>query len=1144
MARSAFEQLILELQRFLEPLEYYFRSPEGVMEFLSDLGWNWEDSVPDPAPILDLVVEVRELPIPEDWSEYIILLRKVLDVTNDIRTLSINQSTSLGQEIADELPERALNYLIVSYLRSYNPTILSVLKFFEVILVVEHNFTATHDAYDEIFIQWGTLGEIFTGPGELIKSIYHWNEPANPLDEGKFLDRLYEIAIGLGIPAEKDNLTVLPAEKLYYPDGTAEADIDRDFLLRKGLIRVPFMEVADPEFGFTTSGIYLLGIPIRDADPTVPKGLAIVPYLMGPAAVDFTISETLRLSVGGNLDAGFAITILPPEEVDVIEDLFGDFGFTADFFIRLIQQNPDGKFIILGQPEATYVGYDQLSLTLGLSGIGSQPDFGLEFDIANGTILIVASDGDGFLQYILPQDPSRVDFNITLGWSVRKGFYIRGGAGIEISIPINISLGPVFINTVDLGLYVNTDNIEFVVAVSGGVQIGPVQAVVKKIGIISRIEFGQQGNLGNADFSMGFKPPTAIGLAIVAEGVKGGGFLEVDPPNYAGILNLAFQDSIDVTAFGLLTTELPGGVPGFSLIASISARFSPIQLGFGFALIGVGGLIGINRSMQEEALREVVKNHGLDYILFPENPIGDAVLIIDAIQTVFPPQDSCHVFGLMGEIIWGGSVTVVDFQFGIVFETCVPRRVALLGQAKVELPNKDSPVLVLNFDMVGFIDFGNESLAIDGTLFNSRLLVYPLDGEMALRTNWGDNADFALSAGGFNPQFSPPPGFPSLKRLTMSLRKGPARITLDSYVAITSNTFQTGASLELYAEYDRVTVTGNAGFDALIRFSPFSFETSFFAWMTVEVFGENVACIDLLVNFTGPNPYRTEGYAKLKLSSFGPSVDIDFDKTFGDPVAETPPQVSPFEVLLAQLEDSRNLQFELPDWANSYIKLVEADYTEKLLDPVGAVVLSQNAVPLELQLERYGGGTPPSNEQYMSLDVDGETVQAPFSPAQFRNWSDTQKLQAQAFENFAAGKRLRSTFHTSPLRSVVRDFEVVLVERQAEPDLADPSVYEPIDRAPVIPIELRRSWALQGGRQRFQPGRTVRNPDHPKYIQVMEPAYTVTSQEATDSLFIRQPEVDGSAGDLSYTEALDKMNSSRDENAVVRGVEFATSMTA
>ena len=44
------------------------------------------------------------------------------------------------------------------------------------------------------------------------------------------------------------------------------------------------------------------------------------------------------------------------------------------------------------------------------------------------------------------------------------------------------------------------------------------------------------------------------------------------------MMQISFKNEIDVTAFGLITTKLPDGRPGFSLVISILAEFQPIQL--------------------------------------------------------------------------------------------------------------------------------------------------------------------------------------------------------------------------------------------------------------------------------------------------------------------------------------------------------------------------------------------------------------------------------------------------------------------------------------------------------------------------------------------------------------------------------------
>ncbi len=91
----------------------------------------------------------------------------------------------------------------------------------------------------------------------------------------------------------------------------------------------------------------------------------------------------------------------------------------------------------------------------------------------------------------------------------------------------------------------------------------------------------------------------ASACSISGGGITGGGFLYLDPDKgeYAGGLELQFQEFIHIKAVGILNTKMPDGSDGFSLLVIITAEFTPIQLGFGFTLIGVGGLLGVNRTV-------------------------------------------------------------------------------------------------------------------------------------------------------------------------------------------------------------------------------------------------------------------------------------------------------------------------------------------------------------------------------------------------------------------------------------------------------------------------------------------------------------------------------------------------------------------
>ena len=76
---------------------------------------------------------------------------------------------------------------------------------------------------------------------------------------------------------------------------------------------------------------------------------------------------------------------------------------------------------------------------------------------------------------------------------------------------------------------------------------------------------------------------------------------------------------------------------------------------------------------------------------------------------------------------------------------------------------------------------------------------------MGLLVAFGDDANFVLSVGGFHPRFTPPPlPFPSPKRIAVSLLNTPvSRIRVEGYFAVTSNTVQFGARVEVFFGLER-----------------------------------------------------------------------------------------------------------------------------------------------------------------------------------------------------------------------------------------------------------------------------------------------------------------------------------------------------
>ena len=161
---------------------------------------------------------------------------------------------------------------------------------------------------------------------------------------------------------------------------------------------------------------------------------------------------------------------------------------------------------------------------------------------------------------------------------------------------------------------------------------------------------------------------------------------------------------------------LPPGVKGFSLLMILTAEFPPIQLGYGFALLGVGGLFGANRTMLLDPLRDGIKNHTVDSILFPPDPVENAQRIISDLRSIFPPADGRFVFGPMVKLSWG-TPPIITGELGILLELPAPIRLAILGKLTLALPPvPGAEVLIMRMDVIGAIDFDKCDASIDATL--------------------------------------------------------------------------------------------------------------------------------------------------------------------------------------------------------------------------------------------------------------------------------------------------------------------------------------------------------------------------------------------------------------------------------------------
>jgi hypothetical protein len=540
---------------------------------------------------------------------------------------------------------------------------------------------------------------------------------------------------------------------------------------------------------------------------------------------------------------------------------------------------------------------------------------------------------------------------------------------------------------------------------------------VDRLGMASQLAF-QRGNLGPLDLGVGFKPPNGLGLAIDAGVVAGGGFLSFDPDKgqYSGILEVELADIVQVKVIGILDTVLPDGSQGYSLLLIVTFDMPPIQLGFGFTLNGAGGLFGINRTMAVDALRAGLRAHTLNSVLFPPDPIANAPQIISNVRSFFPPANGRFVFGPMLELGWG-TPTLFTMALGVILEVPDPVRLTIIGLIDVGLPSSDSALIELHIDVLGIIDFAAKKLAIDGSLFDSKVLIYPLSGDLAMRLSWGSDPNFLFSLGGFNPHFNTAGmDLPSLKRMTISIGDGDnPRISSNSYFAITSNTLQFGANTEAYASAGGFSVHGYLGFDVLVVYSPFSFSFDFKASFDVAVDGLTLTAFDIDGTFSGPRPWHLHAHVSIHLLFFDVGASLTLE--WGDSTPVALPQRAVLPDLIPALQDARNWSAQLPDGARQAVSLISPKPQEQTLrvHPMGTLTVRETVTPLDLPITRYAQGAPADGSVFAISDVQingkeeaAQALQDYFATAQYLTLSDGDKLSKPSFERYDAGVTIGS----------------------------------------------------------------------------------------------------------------------------------------
>ncbi|MDP1678661.1 MAG: hypothetical protein Q8L02_00800 [Candidatus Nitrotoga sp.] len=1007
MANDLLADLLNELEEIFRPLEDVARDPDLIFVLLRRLGWEIDDLVPAATALatsfqavsstIDQVRSVAAGGSP-DIAAVMSAFRETAKIPDTFGDLQHQLESTLPMVAADLslLPAELLELLFIDWMRRRSPLAFAISISTG---LIEPQITIERVNANRLLRRAVIIDRLH------FKQLSRWI--ANPLVQ---IEERFGIS---SLLTEEDArayaLRVFPLIAQLMSALGAETCMGRGFGLRRlsdedelALMRMlslywrpPFDEGAAANIG--------VNITVLSAAEDGP-GIMYMPF--GTLALSVNAGGWVgQAGLNSTVDALF----IKPGGVEFLG------GSTADLVgnLQIIRPAASNRF---GGKNTTRLELGNLKFSAQFHVMPTSQEFDAELNISNAAFVISAGDGDGFLQQILPKDGINIDFDLAIGWSNTRGLYFRGGAGLEATFPINKELlGVLVINSVYLAILAKESGISLAAAASVTLKLGPVTAAIQQMGLKAMLTFPERGgNLGPVNLEIGFKPPNGVGLVVDTSVVVGAGFLEFDPDNemYSGFVYLEIVKKISVTAVGLITTRMPDGSPGFSLLALVAVQFSPgIQLGYGFTLNGLGGILGINRTVAVEVLRTGLRDGTLGSILFPADPKKNIARIISDLKAVFPPAEGRFIFGPMAILGWGPN-ELIKLELGLILELPDPVRLLILGRLSLKLPDEKNAVVRLKLDSFGVIDFSTGDVSLDAVLYDSEIKGFTITGDMALRANFGAAPGFLLSVGGFHPAYKPPPGFPALQRVAISLATGDnPRLRLAAYMAITTNTIQFGAALEIFAKAGPFSLVGQLSFDALIQFDPFGLAIGFGGMIAIKWDEEVVLGLMLDMNLTGPTPWHAWGGVQFKFLLF--DAKIPFDVITGESQLLPPPMpVDLTDMVLKALKDSTNWSTQLPSSEHPLVVFREQKkHPDILVHPLAMLQVSQRVVPLNKSLYKFGNAPLEGGEQFFSLSVSGaaihdsDYVEDWFAPAHFIEMNDDEKLAADSFEKEKAGIR-------------------------------------------------------------------------------------------------------------------------------------------
>src|SRR2546421_12223129 len=98
-------------------------------------------------------------------------------------------------------------------------------------------------------------------------------------------------------------------------------------------------------------------------------------------------------------------------------------------------------------------------------------------------------------------------------------------------------------------------------------------------------------------------------------------------------------------------------------------------------------------------------------------PMTNWPLIIRGPRAFFPPQQNVFLIGPMAKLGW---TSLISISLGVIIE--IPGNIAILGVLGLIVPTEDEPVLTVQVNFAGAIEFDKKRVYFFAALFDSHVL--------------------------------------------------------------------------------------------------------------------------------------------------------------------------------------------------------------------------------------------------------------------------------------------------------------------------------------------------------------------------------------------------------------------------------------